>query len=243
MTKLLEERISKSKSAATSSRPNLVNLDEHLGCNLKSQIIPAQEPSSSKNIRAQEKGPGGHAYFDTNAVEIRFLESEEEPARLVSFAVTEAVTRPDLPKDLKRIRYYGGHYVGEMQNGKRNGKGHFLYENGNIYDGEWRDDLKHGKGTYTWTGRGDAYEGQWKDNKRHGRGKLTLTDGSIYNGEWKRNEKHGKGKFTWPDGNFHEGQYKNGKKNGYGIFKFAGGNIRAGVYRDDELCSTLYMEE
>ena len=34
---------------------------------------------------------------------------------------------------------------------------------GDIYDGEWKDDKQHGKGTFKWP-HGDMYEGEWKDH-------------------------------------------------------------------------------
>ena len=48
---------------------------------------------------------------------------------------------------MKRIYLgVGKLYQGEIRNGFRNGKGKFFYANGNIYDGEWVDNNKHGIG-------------------------------------------------------------------------------------------------
>lgn len=33
--------------------------------------------------------------------------------------------------------------------GKKNGKGHFVSLSGYSYDGEWKDDLREGKGVFT----------------------------------------------------------------------------------------------
>jgi hypothetical protein len=35
-----------------------------------------------------------------------------------------------------------------------------------MYQGEWKDDKKHGKGKYTYAS-GNVYEGEWKDDKKH----------------------------------------------------------------------------
>lgn len=32
------------------------------------------------------------------------------------------------------------------RNDKKNGHGVLYYTNGNVYDGDWEDDMKHGKG-------------------------------------------------------------------------------------------------
>ncbi len=50
----------------------------------------------------------------------------------------------------------------------------YYYENGNKYDGEYLDNKRNGKGTFTWgekKWRGDKYVGDWVQDKRHGRGK------------------------------------------------------------------------
>jgi hypothetical protein len=39
--------------------------------------------------------------------------------------------------------------------------------NDNRYEGEWKDDVKHGYGVKTWA-NGDRYEGEWRDGTKHG---------------------------------------------------------------------------
>ena len=41
-----------------------------------------------------------------------------------------------------------------------------------MYDGEWVDDMKHGKGKYILE-NGEVYDGEWKDDKKHGIGSTT----------------------------------------------------------------------
>ena len=70
--------------------------------------------------------------------------------------------------------------------------------NGNVYEGEWRDDKRHGHGKCTFS-TGDVYEGEWKDGKKHGRGKYTYSTGDVYEGEWKDNKiLYGHGKTAKP---------------------------------------------
>jgi hypothetical protein len=55
----------------------------------------------------------------------------------------------------------------------RNGKlPLFKFDDGNAYDGEWRNDKMHGHGIMT-RASGNRYEGDWRDDKRHGRGIYT----------------------------------------------------------------------
>ena len=37
------------------------------------------------------------------------------------------------------------------------------------YEGEYQNDLKHGRGKYTYP-NGDVYDGEWSEGKRHGKG-------------------------------------------------------------------------
>jgi hypothetical protein len=51
----------------------------------------------------------------------------------------------------------------------------------------------HGRFDYL---NGDIYEGEWSENKRHGQGKLIEADGTaIFTGKWDNDLKHGKGSF------------------------------------------------
>ena len=72
----------------------------------------------------------------------------------------------------------GGVYEGEgtLLTKKRHGKGKMKYANGEIYEGEWRDDVCCGQGElYKPQGYGRAYtyKGEWRDNKLNGEGVFT----------------------------------------------------------------------
>jgi hypothetical protein len=66
----------------------------------------------------------------------------------------------------------------------------YKYASGAIYEGEWKNDVRHGKGVYMYP---DGTEGEWKDDVWNGKGLLRQADGTIiYKGEWKdgvRNER------------------------------------------------------
>ena len=59
---------------------------------------------------------------------------------------------------------------------------------------------------------GDVYEGEWKDDKANGKGTYTHANGARYQGDWRDDKQHGFGIETWPDGAIYEGQYFEGKK-------------------------------
>lgn len=87
-------------------------------------------------------------------------------------------------------------YVGYFKNGKQEGKGKLTFVSGNVYEGDFKDGLKHGKGVFI--GKGKKYEGEYVEGKKHGYGEYTDTDGSIYKGNYSKNNKSGKGMLYDP---------------------------------------------
>ena len=81
-----------------------------------------------------------------------------------------------------------------MVNGKAEGKGTIVYELKDKFVGEFKDDMKHGKGKYYDTEGQIYYDGDWKEGLPDG-------DGIEYH-------QNGRIKF--------DGDYKNGKKDGFG---------------------------
>lgn len=49
------------------------------------------------------------------------------------------------------------------------GVGAYIWNDGRIYEGEYRDDKKHGYGVYKWAD-GRKYSGYWCRGKQHGLG-------------------------------------------------------------------------
>jgi hypothetical protein len=54
-----------------------------------------------------------------------------------------------------------------------------IYDNGDKYEGELKNEKKHGKGTYYWTS-GVKYTGDWVDDKMAGQGVYTWASGERY---------------------------------------------------------------
>ncbi|HMQ06055.1 MAG TPA: hypothetical protein PKC30_02085 [Saprospiraceae bacterium] len=84
------------------------------------------------------------------------------------------------------------HYLGEVKNGKANGKGIGIWKSGGIYKGEWKDNMRHGKGQYQWKD-GELYVGDYYYDTRHGHGKYTWVTGIYYIGNWKEDKREGQG--------------------------------------------------
>ena len=81
---------------------------------------------------------------------------------------------------------------------------------GGTYVGEYKDDLFHGQGTYTYA-NGDQYVGEFKDGLRHGQGTATSAIGDRYVGECKDDLFHGQGTMTYALGEQLEGVWEEGK--------------------------------
>jgi len=76
---------------------------------------------------------------------------------------------------------------------------------GDKYDGEWKDDRRHGKGSVIYRGADGAvvekYEGDWFEGKMHGHGRYVYADSGVYQGAWVDSKMCGKGTYVFPNGN------------------------------------------
>lgn len=89
-------------------------------------------------------------------------------------------------------------YEGEFVDGKREGYGVLVGK----YEGEWKDNLYHGRGKLLEEG----YEGEFRRGMKHGKGK----DGE-YEGEFRENMRHGAGRLV-----DYVGEFRKGKKEPWG---------------------------
>jgi len=122
--------------------------------------------------------------------------------------------------------------------------GTYTWKSGDKYEGEWKDNKKNGKGTFTvgtlgnqGTNAGDKFTGEFKDGKRNGYliyyylGE-TEFKGDIFKGQYIDNIKHGQGTYIHADGSLFNGEYKNSKRNGQGTYIDTKGNKFVGEYKD-----------
>jgi len=124
-----------------------------------------------------------------------------------------------------------GVYEGEYVDGRKQGRGKFWYVSGSVYEGSWMNDEKHGKGKETYND-GATYEGKFHEGCRHGPGVLTYANRDVYDGEWDMDVKHGYGTFRWSAGTVYEGEWESGVMHGTGTYYFADGCTYQGQYAD-----------
>lgn len=107
---------------------------------------------------------------------------------------------------LKKDYYDNNTYYGQINpvTQKRAGLGIYIYRNGDIYFGTWRDNTLV-DGTYIFK-NGECFEGYVKDGKQ-GKGKYYYSNGNIYDGDWKNDLKHGIGKMFYSNGDSYDGSW------------------------------------
>lgn len=108
------------------------------------------------------------------------------------------------------------------------------YANGNVYTGQWSNDLKSGKGHYkcvkeeSWMDQevsiAHEYDGEWLDDKYHGQGVITWNIKSKYVGSFKNGKFDGHGVRTWDDGARYDGQWKDGLRHVHGVHTYQNGS-------------------
>jgi len=109
-----------------------------------------------------------------------------------------------------------------------------LYDNGDIYVGEQDDGKRDGRGTYTFRS-GHTYIGEYRANVRSGNGVMIFVTGCSYLGGFKDGKFHGHGVFVFANGERYEGQFKDGFRHGPGLFRDVAGQGINGFWRADEL--------
>lgn len=91
-----------------------------------------------------------------------------------------------------------------------------FYENGDIYKGGLCGGKRNGIGILT--NKDWSYEGEWKNDVKSGKGTLTKNDGSyIYEGEWDGDAQNGEGSEIKGREKYF-GSFVNGKYHGNGIY-------------------------
>jgi len=132
-----------------------------------------------------------------------------------------------------KVTYSNGDvYEGSFKNNKRHGQGTYIYKDGGKLSGSFYEDLpSFGTETYVGKWKGDKYTGSFSKWKKHGQGTYSFSNGDVYEGSFKNNKRHGQGTYSWKDGRKYIGQWKNDKQNGQGTFFWSGGKY-VGQWKD-----------
>lgn len=136
---------------------------------------------------------------------------------------------PETPKVLSGVIPFpgGATYKGEYKENKDklqilHGQGEFV-SSAFRYTGDFRENKKQGKGTYIWA-NGNRYEGDFVDDEPSGRGKFSFSSGDQYEGEYSKGAFNGKGTFVAKNGDKIDGVFRNNLADGPATYVFISGD-------------------
>ena len=184
--------------------------------NVTEQTKPKEEPS------AEKPKPKDNQPKPTN----KALEQDSKPQE------EDVFQKNIVTIDNERIG--DGYYSGTLENGVIQGNGVYVFDNGDKYEGQWKENLYHGYGVYECcSGDFKKYEGGWKNGKKDGYGVCYYWDGSRYVGDFRFGLASGKGKTYHSNGERHEGIYKDGLPNGKGKEYYSNDSLKYdGEFKD-----------
>lgn len=231
-------------SAATESQPSTARQEEPRRSALPSDPPVAQQASSPSIAAGRQQDAASGAAETLVAVAPPTTVSPATKAAPAAASAVPAAATPPKPKDdlpgreiapgIREILYPdGAKYVGPMRGLALHGKGQFISK-AFRYEGEFKDGVKHGSGTYAWE-NGDRYEGEFADDRPHGKGKYQFANGDTYEGEVRAGVVAGRGTYVTKAGDRIEGSFANGRANGPGIYRFASGDRYEGEMVDGRL--------
>ena len=110
-------------------------------------------------------------------------------------------------------------YIGEADYGIRYGRGAYIFgREGTTYIGYWESGLQFVKGKVFDKNNKLIFEGEYKNGLREGKGVYNYEGGEKYDGMFANGLKHGKGVFNWKNGLKWDGAFKMDEFDGEGTF-------------------------
>jgi hypothetical protein len=79
-----------------------------------------------------------------------------------------------------------GTYKGFFKSGNLDGIGNFEYLNGSVYEGDWKENRKHGRGQFIETDGRTVHVGEWENDYKHGKGTFIQKGAYMIEGIWNK---------------------------------------------------------
>ncbi|XP_062972239.1 alsin [Elgaria multicarinata webbii] len=130
------------------------------------------------------------------------------------------------------------HYAGYWKEGKMCGQGIYSYASGEVYEGSFQDNMRHGHGLLR-TGKltsssPSMFIGQWVMDKKTGYGVFDdITRGEKYMGMWQDDLCQGNGVVVTQFGLYYEGAFNNKKMMGTGVLLSEDDTVYEGEFSDN----------
>mmetsp|Transcript_17132 Transcript_17132/g.23084 ORF Transcript_17132/g.23084 Transcript_17132/m.23084 type:complete len:129 (+) Transcript_17132:1783-2169(+) len=109
-----------------------------------------------------------------------------------------------------------------------------IMPNGDVFKGNWKNDLRHGSGTCKFT-NGSIYKGEWREGRPMGQGIFFSAPNEIIEGRfdgWRLQD--GIVKILFCNGEFYEGNMKENCREGVGTMYYTNGDIFEGEWFKDK---------
>ena len=78
------------------------------------------------------------------------------------------------------------------------------------------------------------YDGNYKNGLKDGKGTYTSPGGKKYEVDWLKDRRTGYGKFKWPNRVVYECYFKSGLREGKGTYTHVNGKVVEGKWHEDE---------
>lgn len=153
---------------------------------------------------------------------------ETTPTTQNKIIENETVEIPEIKNTIET----NGTYTGNRENGKKSGTGTFKWNDGTVYEGEWKEDKINGKGKLTIPNKG-TYEENFENGKKEGQGIYTFQNGDIYEGSFSKDKMSGQGKYTFSNGDTYYGEFLDNQFNGQGTYTINGKSY-TGTWKNNE---------
>lgn len=130
------------------------------------------------------------------------------------------------------------HYVGHWKEGKMCGQGIYSYASGEVFEGCFQDNMRHGHGLLRsgklTSSSPSMFIGQWVMDKKAGYGVFDdITRGEKYMGMWQDDVCQGNGIVVTQFGLYYEGNFHLNKMMGNGVLLSEDDTIYEGEFSDD----------
>ncbi|MEQ1516099.1 MAG: caspase family protein, partial [Usitatibacteraceae bacterium] len=123
-------------------------------------------------------------------------------------------------------------YKGEFRENKKQGKGAYMWANGNRYEGDFVDDEPSGRGVFAFAS-GDKYEGEYTKGAFNGKGVFVAKNGDKTDGVFVNGQANGRAVYLFANGDKYEGDMAGGKMSGQGVFTSKGGDRWEATFAND----------
>lgn len=158
-------------------------------------------------------GTGTYSYYNGDIYMGQFVEGKREGQGELLLA------NGSVEKGLFRNNKFMGETIPKKEKTKnlnckqgdcQNGFGVMVFPNNEKYEGDWKNGLMEGQGTFSYAD-GMIYQGAFKNNIREGYGTMSWPNGNMYVGQWAMGAQEGRGQLIDNQGQVQDGFFKNGK--------------------------------